>query len=96
MNTITNIGIDLDGTITDFHRYLVRYGKKFLKKNNIKFKINNQKAYETNKIFDLKKKLVTATSLMSLTHQQKIGQTKFGDQNSEKTKIGGPKSLFLK
>ena len=54
MSTITNIGIDLDGTITDFHRYLVRYGKKFLKDNNIKFKIKNQKAYEINEIFELK------------------------------------------
>jgi hypothetical protein len=33
---------------------------------------------------------------MILTHQQKIGQTELGDQNFKKTKIGGPKSWFLK
>jgi hypothetical protein len=38
----------------------------------------------------------TATLLMNLTHQQKIGQTKLGDQNSEQIKIGGPKNWLLK
>jgi hypothetical protein len=35
-------------------------------------------------------------SSMSSTHQQKIDQIKLGDQNSEKTKIGGSKSWLLK
>jgi hypothetical protein len=30
----------------------------------------------------------TATSLMSLTHQQKLAKLSWGDQNSEKNKIG--------
>jgi hypothetical protein len=34
----------------------------------------------------------TATSLMSLTHQQEIGQTKLENQRSEKTKTVGQKS----
>jgi hypothetical protein len=34
----------------------------------------------------------TATSLMSLTHQQEIGQTELEDHRSEKTKIGEQKS----
>jgi hypothetical protein len=38
----------------------------------------------------------TAKSLISLTHQQKIDQTELGDQYSENTKIGGPKSWILK
>ena len=48
-----NIGIDLDGTITDFHRYLVRYGKIFLKNNNIKYKIKDSKAFHEEDIFDI-------------------------------------------
>jgi hypothetical protein len=35
-----------------------------------------------------------ATSLTRLTHQQKIGQTELGNQNSEKTKIWGQKAGF--
>jgi len=42
-----NIGIDLDGTITDFHRYLVIYGKQFLKD----YKIKNQNGYSVSDIF---------------------------------------------
>jgi hypothetical protein len=37
-----------------------------------------------------------ATSLMYLTHQHKFDQIKMGDQNSKKTKIGGPKNWLLK
>ena len=51
-----NIGIDLDGTITDFHRALIRNGKKFLKDNNIKYKIKDQNKFEIPDIFDLKEK----------------------------------------
>jgi hypothetical protein len=38
----------------------------------------------------------TATPLMYLTHQQKFDKIKMGDQNSEKTKIGGSKNWLLK
>jgi hypothetical protein len=38
----------------------------------------------------------TAMSLKYLTHQQKLDQIKKGDQNSEKSKIGGSKSWLLK
>jgi hypothetical protein len=38
--------------------------------------------------------MYTATSLMSLTRQQKIGQTELGDQNSQKIKIEDQKVGF--
>ncbi len=49
-----NIGIDLDGTITDFHRYLIIKGKKFLESKGIKYGIKKQSAMETEDIFELK------------------------------------------
>ncbi|MGM9877068.1 MAG: hypothetical protein ACI33S_00310 [Bacilli bacterium] len=48
-----NIGIDLDGTITDFHKSLLINGKKFLKKHNIDYKIKEQNKFEIEDIFEL-------------------------------------------
>ena len=49
------IGIDLDGTITDFHRYIVRWTKIYLKNKGKRVIIKNKNAFHIEDIFDLSK-----------------------------------------
>lgn len=46
------IGIDLDGTITDFYRDLIKYGVEFGKKNFDNGRIKNYNGFEIWEIFD--------------------------------------------
>lgn len=46
------IGIDLDGTITDFYSYLVTFGREFGKENFNNDKIKNYYGFEIEEIFD--------------------------------------------
>jgi len=43
------IGIDIDGVLTDEHRYIIDYGTKYFTKNNILHKI----IYDSKEIFEV-------------------------------------------
>ena len=40
------IGIDIDGVLTDYFKFIVTYGIKFCYENNINYKISEEKYYE--------------------------------------------------
>lgn len=46
------IGIDIDGVLTDEHRFIIDYGTKYFKENNIKYTFHND-IYDSPKIFEV-------------------------------------------
>ena len=46
------IGIDIDGVLTDEHRYIIDYGTNYFTKNNIQYKLHND-IYDSKEIFEV-------------------------------------------
>ena len=46
------IGIDIDGVLTDEHRYIIDYGTKYFTKNNIPY-ILHKNIYDSKEIFEV-------------------------------------------
>lgn len=47
-----NIGIDIDGTLTDEHSFLIKKGLEFIEKNNLNYKLENADEFNTIDIFN--------------------------------------------
>ena len=46
------IGIDIDGVLTDEHRYIIDNGTKFFAERNIEYKVHND-IYDSKEIFEV-------------------------------------------
>ncbi len=46
------IGIDVDGTLTNWHKFKIRSAKRYIKKNNLPFRLINSNEYDLKDIFN--------------------------------------------
>ena len=47
-----NIGIDIDGTLTDEHGYMIKKALEYIKRENLNFKIEDESQYYTIDVFN--------------------------------------------